>query len=351
MIFASDNWSGASPKIVEAVAEAAKRGGPAYGNDPLTKAVEKRFCELFEREVAVFLVGTGTIANSLSLGHFARPGGVVLAHREAHVLVDEPGSTELFGGGTRPVALDGAGGKLTPAGVVAGFDRYPAGNTFHGNVIAVTLTQMSELGTVYHPEEIAAIAEIAHARGAALHMDGARFASAVASLGASPADITWRAGVDIMSFGGTKNGCLAAEAVVIFDPARAEGFGIARQRAGQTFSKGWFIAAQFDAYLRDGHWLALARHALDKARQLAAVIEASKSARLALSPAANEIFAFMASGAFDRARAAGAALYPWNTVSLPEGAARREGEQLVRLVTSFATTADEIARFAALLDG
>jgi len=351
MIFASDNWSGASPKIVEAVAEAARRGGPAYGSDPLTKAVEKRFSELFEREVAVFFVGTGTIANALSLGHFARPGAVVLAHREAHILADEPGSTELFGGGTRPVALDGAGGKLTPAGVVAGFDRYPTGNTFHGNVVAVTLTQMTELGTVYHPEEIAEIAGIAHQRGAAVHMDGARFASAVASLGVAPADITWRAGVDIMSFGGTKNGCLAAEAVVIFDPARAEGFGIARQRAGQTFSKGWFMAAQLDAYLRDGHWLALSRHALDKGRELAAAIEASKSARLALRPAANEIFAFMTSATIERARAAGAAFYPWSTASLPEGSAPREGEQLVRLITSFATTSDEIARFAAVLDG
>jgi threonine aldolase len=350
MIFASDNWSGASPKIVEAVAEAARHGGPAYGSDPLTRAVEKRFCDLFEREVAVFPVGTGTIANALSLGHFARPGGVVLAHREAHILVDEPGSTELFGGGTRPVALDGAGGKLTPAAVVAGFDRYPAGNTFHGNVVAVTLTQMTELGTVYHSQEIAEIAGIAHARGAAVHMDGARFASAVAGLGLAPADITWRAGVDIMSFGGTKNGCLAAEAVVIFDPAKAEGFGIARQRAGQTFSKGWFMAAQFDAYLRDGHWLALARHAADRARDLAAAIDASKTARIAVRPAANDIFALMATGALERARAAGAALYPWSTASLPEGAAARDGEQLVRLVTSFATTPDEIARFAALLD-
>jgi threonine aldolase len=350
MIFASDNWSGASPRIVAALAEAAKHGGPAYGSDPLTRSVEKRFSELFEREVAVFLVGTGTIANSLSLGHFARPGAVVLAHREAHVLADEPGSTELFGGGTRPVGLDGAGGKLTPAHLVAGFDRFPAGNTFHGNVVAVTLTQMTELGTVYHPDEVAALAGIAHARGAAVHMDGARFASAVASLGVAPADITWRAGVDIMSFGGTKNGCLAAEAVVIFDRARAEGFAIARQRAGQTFSKGWFLAAQFDAYLRDGHWLELARHGLDRGRELAAVIDASKVARLALRPAANELFAFIGSDALERVQRAGAMLYPWSTASLPDGVAAREGEQLVRLVTSFATTPDEIARFAAVLD-
>jgi threonine aldolase len=350
MIFASDNWSGASPRIVAAVAEASRHGGPAYGSDPLTQSVEKRFCELFEREVAVFPVGTGTIANSLSLGHFARPGAVVLAHREAHVLADEPGSTELFGGGTRPVGIDGAGGKLTPAHLVAAFDRFPAGNSFHGNVVAVTLTQMTELGTVYHPAEVAALAGIAHARGAAVHMDGARFASAVASLGVAPADITWRAGVDIMSFGGTKNGCLAAEAVVIFDRAKAEGFAIARQRAGQTFSKGWFLAAQFDAYLRDGHWLELARHGLEKARELAAAIDASKAARLALRPAANELFAFLRSDALERVQRAGAKLYPWSTASLPEGVAAGEDEQLVRLVTSFATTSDEIARFAKALD-
>lgn len=350
MTFASDNWSGASPKIVEAVAEAAKRGGPAYGSDPLTRLAERRFSDLFEREVAVFFVGTGTIANSLALSHFARPGSVVLAHREAHILVDEPGSTEFFGAGMRPVGLDGVGGKLTPAVLTAGFERYPAGNTFHGNPAVVTFTEMTELGTVYQPEEIAALAAIAHERGAALHMDGARFASAVASLGVAPADITWRAGVDVMSFGGTKNGCLAAEAVVFFDPAKAAGFGIARQRAGQTFSKGWFMAAQFDAYLGDGHWLDLARHARALAGKLTAVIDASKVARLALRPAGNELFAFIRSDALHRVRQAGAVLHPWSTASLPAGVTAGEGEDFVRLVTSFATTPEEIARFAEMLD-
>jgi threonine aldolase len=351
MIFASDNWSGASPEITAAVAEAARSGGPAYGGDPLTRSVERRFSEVFERDVAVFFVGTGTVANALALGHFARPGGVVLAHREAHIIADEPGSTELFGGGTRPVGLDGPGGKLTPATLVAGFERFPPGNVFHGNPVAVSLAEMTELGTVYHPDEIAALARIAHERGAAVHMDGARFASAVASLGVAPADITWRAGVDAMSFGGTKNGCLAAEAVVFFDPAKAEGFAIARQRAGQTFSKGWFIAAQFDAYLRDGHWLALARHGVERGRELAAAIDASKAARLAVRPAANELFAFIRSDALARVRSAGAVLHPWTTVSLPAGVAAGDGEALVRLVTSFVTTSDEIARFAAALDG
>ncbi|MBN9009499.1 MAG: low specificity L-threonine aldolase, partial [Rhizobiales bacterium] len=146
-------------------------------------------------------------------------------------------------------------------------------------------------------------------------------------------------------------GCLAAEAVVFFDPARAAGFAVARQRAGQTFSKGWFLAAQYDAYLGGGHWLELAGHARDMGRDLVAVIDASRVARLAVRPAANELFAFVRSDALERVRAAGAVLHPWNTVSLPADAVPAEGEQLVRLVTSFATTADEVAHFAEVLEG
>jgi threonine aldolase len=349
MIFASDNWAGASEKIVAALADAAKSGGPAYGGDKLTAAIEDRFSELFEREVAVFLVASGTIANALALSAYARPGGVVLAHREAHILVDEAGATELFSGGNRVVGLDGVAGKLMPETLFAALEQMPERVVHHGQPVAVSLTQITEFGAAYRPEEIAALARVARTRGLAVHMDGARFAGAVAGLGLSPAEITWQAGVDVLSFGGTKNGCFAAEAVVFFDPAHARDFPYARQRAGQGFSKNWFIAAQFAAYLADDHWLELAGHANRMARRLAEAIVASRTARLALTPDANEIFAILAMESDAKLRAAGAVYYPWPADGLPAEMRPAADETMVRLVTSFQTTEADVDRFAALL--
>ena len=349
MNFASDNWAGASERVIAALADAARRGGPAYGGDELTKAVERRFSELFEREVAVFLVASGTAANALGLSAYARPGGVIFCHREAHILVDEAGASEFFGGGVKVVGLDGTGGKITPDTLAVGMARFPEGFVHHGRPVAVSLTQVTELGTAYAPAEIAALAKIAKSRGAAVHMDGARFAGAVASLDVSPADMTWRAGIDVLSFGGTKNGCIAAEAVVFFDPEHARDFGFARQRSGQGFSKNWFIAAQFDAYLKGGHWLELAGHANGMAAKLAAAITRSKAGRLALQPAANEVFAVLSTDADKRLRAAGAVYHPWPADSVPADMRPGTGELMIRLVTSWQTPQEDIDRFAAVL--
>jgi threonine aldolase len=349
MIFASDNWAGASEKIVAALAEAARSGGPAYGGDKLTAAVEDRFSEIFEREVAVFLVASGTVANALALSAYARPGGVVLAHRDAHILVDEAGATELFSGGNKVVGLEGAAGKLTPETLFSALAHMPERVVHHGQPVAVSLTQITELGAAYKPEELAALARVARTRGLAVHMDGARFAGAVAGLGLSPAEITWRAGVDVLSFGGTKNGCIAAEAVVFFDPAHARDFPYARQRAGQGFSKNWFIASQFAAYLDEDHWLDLARHANRMAKRLAGAIAASRSARLALEPDANEIFAILKNPADVKLRDAGAVYYPWPADGLSEESRPGPDETMVRLVTSVQTTEAAVDRFAALL--
>ena len=349
MNFASDNWAGASEPVIAALAEAARRGGPAYGGDDLTRAVETRFAEIFEHEVAVFLVASGTAANALGLSAYARPGGVVFCHREAHIIVDEAGATEFFGGGLKVVGIDGVGGKLAPDAVAAAMARFPEGFVHHGQPVAVSLTQITELGTAYSPGEIEALAEAAKRRGAALHMDGARFAGAVASLDAAPADITWRAGVDVLSFGGTKNGCIAAEAVVFFDPEHGRQFGFARQRAGQGFSKNWFLAAQFDAYFRGGHWLELARHANAMGARLAAAIRESASSRLALQPAANEIFAVISKTSDASLKAAGAIYHPWPADSIPPYGRPGPDELLVRLVTSWQTTGDDVDRFAKVL--
>lgn len=349
MIFASDNWAGASDEVMSALAKAARKGGPAYGADRLTAAVAERFSEIFEREVAVFLVASGTVANALALAAYARPGGFILAHRDAHILVDEAGAAEFFSGGNRVIGLDAAAGKIAPEVLLQTLQDSPEREVHHGQPVAVSLTQITEFGAAYRPEEIAALAGVARTRGLAVHMDGARFAGAVAALGVSPAEITWRAGVDVLSFGGTKNGCLAAEAVIFFDPNQARDFAFARQRAGQGYSKNWFLAAQFAAYLDNDRWLDFARHANRMAALLAGGISSSRHARLALQPDANEIFAVLAKGAEAKLRAAGAAFYSWKADRLAEKLG--EDEVLVRLVTSFQTSEAEVARFLSLLDG
>ncbi len=347
MIFASDNWSGASERVVAALAEAARTGGPAYGADPLTRAVEKRFADLFEHEVAVFLVASGTAANLLSLSAYARPGGIVLAHRESHINVDETGGTE-FGTGSKIVALDAEQGKISADALAAAAARESHG--YHsGQLTTLSLTQLTELGAAYTTSEVAALGKIAKGAGLAVHMDGARFANAIAALDVSPADMTWRSGIDVLSFGGTKNGCIAAEAVIFFDPKHARDAGFIRQRAGQGFSKNWFIAAQLEAYLRDGHWLALARHANSMGARLAKGIRASKRARLAFEPAGNELFAIMETGLDEKLKAAGAVYYPWPADSLPVAERPGAGETMVRLLTSWQTTAADIDRFAEIV--
>ena len=349
MIFASDNWSGASEPVIAALVEAARRGGPAYGGDDHTKTVERRLSEIFEHEVAVFIVASGTAANALALSAYSRPGGVIFCHREAHINVDEAGASEFFGGGAKVVGLDAQGGKLAAETLADALAKFPDGAVHHGQPIAVSVTQITELGVAYRPAEIAALAKIARSRDAAVHMDGARFANAVAGLNVSPADMTWRAGVDVLSFGGTKNGCAAAEAVVFFDPAHARDVGFIRQRAGQGFSKNLFIAAQLEAYLRDGHLLDLARHANAMASRLASALAKSGRARVAFEPDGNEIFAIIEKGVDARLRAAGAVYHQWTVDSLPVAERPGSGEVIIRLVTSWQTSVADVDRFGEVL--
>lgn len=349
MIFASDNWAGASDRIVAAFSKAASQGGPAYGEDPLTVAIQNRFNEIFERDVTVFLVASGTVANALALAAYARPGGIVFAHRHAHIAVDEAGAVEFFSGGNRIVGIEAAAGKLSLEALAAALEQLPDREIHHGQPVAVSLTQVTEFGVAYRPKEIAALADLAKSRGIAVHMDGARFAGAVAGLGLSPADLTWRAGVDVLSLGGTKNGCFAAEAVIFFDPADARDFAYARQRAGQGYSKNWFIAAQFAAYFEDDHWLDLAGRANRAAARLAEAIESSPTCRLVLKPDANEVFAILDRTVDQRLRAAGAIYHPWRADGFAEPIALTMNETMVRIVTSFETADVDVERFAALL--
>jgi threonine aldolase len=348
MNFSSDNWAGAAPQIIDAVAREAGHYGGAYGASDTDTRVEKRFCEVFETDVAVFLVGTGTAANGLALAAASRPGGIVLCHADSHIEIDECGGVALQADGARLRLIAGENGKMRPEDVAAAIEAFPVGHVHAGQLTAVSLAQASEAGTVYAVDHIRAISEIAHEHGLAVHMDGARFANALVHLGATPAEMTWKAGIDLLSFGGTKNGCIAAEALVVFNRDLAAQLPYLRMRAGHLFSKSRFLAAQFDAYLADGLWLDLAGHANAMADRLRAGLEASNRARPAWPTPANEIFAIFCKKLAKQLRAAGAAFYEWN-ISEKDTLGLSDGEDVFRLITSFATTTDDVDNFLTVL--
>jgi threonine aldolase len=330
MIFTSDNVAGAAPEILSAVVEAATAGPMAsYGADPLTAGLTRRMSELFETEVEVFPVATGTAANALALAALVPPHGAVWCHEEAHVNTDECGAPELFTAGAKLLGLPGAHGKLTPEVLEAAIARAPFGFVHAVQPAALTLSQATEAGTVYTPEEVAALAALARSRGLPVHMDGARFANAVARLGCTPAELTWKAGVDVLSFGATKNGALAAEAVVFFRRDLVRDFAFRRKRGGHLFSKMRFLSAQLDAYVKDGLWLRLARHANAMADRLAAGLLAVPGARLRDPVQANEIFVELPDPVIEGLLAKGYAFYRWDG-------------NVVRLVTGFATKAEDV---------
>ena len=348
MNFASDNTAGIAPAILAAITKANQGFAPGYGRDDATARVARRICEIFERDAAVFLVPTGTAANALALAHLSPPWGAVLAHAESHVITDECGAPEFFGGGLKLVPLGGEAGKITVDTLKRALARGPWGGPHHVTASVLSLTQATEAGTIYRVDEIRALADVAHQGGLAVHMDGARFANALARMNASPAAATWMAGVDVLSLGATKAGALAAEALVFFDPARAAHMDERRKRGGHLVSKHRFIAAQFEAFFTDDLWLMLARHANAKADRLAAGLKAAGS--IPVWPVeANEVFVILPRRTDERLRAAGASYYPWNSQSLPNGVTVASDAVLVRPVTSFATTDGEIAQFVELV--
>ncbi len=343
MNFASDNTAGVAPVILDAIAAANQGYAPGYGNDDWTERAERRLCEIFERDIGVFLVPTGTAANALALAQVTPPWGVVLCHAESHIVTDECGAVEFFGGGLKLENLPGEAGKIAPATLQAAFARYGGHRPHQMIPAALSITQASEAGTIYRPNEIAVLAEIAQAHALAVHMDGARFANALVRLNASPAEMTWRAGVDVLSFGATKGGALAAEAVLVFDQERAAFMGERRKRAGHLISKHRFVAAQILAYLQDGTWLSLARHANAMADRLA-----ERLAAVGLQPVfpveANLLFVALPRALDAKLKAAGATYYARAREGLDVGS----DNILVRLVTSFSTQDADIERFVNL---
>lgn len=331
--FTSDNASGVAPEILQALVEA--NSGPAmpYGADAITQRVSARLAEVFETEVTVFPVATGTAANSLSLSVMVPPYGAVYCHELAHIHVDECGAPEFYTGGAKLVPLAGAHGKFDAQTLSAAIEG--AGNVHAVQPAAVSITQASEAGTIYTPAEIAALSEVARANGLGLHMDGARFANALVAGNHSPAELTWKSGVDALSFGATKNGALGAEAVVLFKPALADTFAYRRKRGGHLFSKMRFLSAQIEAYLRDDLWLRNARHANAMAGQLASGLGKISGVGLCHPVEANEIFARMPEAMIAGLQAKGFVFYRWGAPAACE----------VRLVTSFETDPKDVAAF------
>ncbi|MBL4726464.1 MAG: low specificity L-threonine aldolase [Rhizobiaceae bacterium] len=344
MIFVSDNWAGAAPEISQALSDNAQGMVPAYGTSDLDERVRQNFNEVFEREVSVFFVGTGTIANSLALATMNKPGGILMCHREAHIIEDECGAPEFFTSGGRLLAIDGADGKMDIDVLASEMKRVHEIFVHHGQPMGVSMTQATEAGTVYSLEETARIADIAHGVDLPLHMDGARFANAMVHLNATPAEMTWKQGVDVMSFGGTKNGCWCAEALIFFDLKLAEQMPYLQKRAGQLYSKSRFITAQFEAYFNNNLWVELATYANSMADQLRAGIAVSNRIRAAWKGEANEIFAIMQSDDAAKLQLAGAHFAEWQAPHNLAGSLS-DNEKMYRFVTSFATTKEDVDQF------
>jgi threonine aldolase len=346
--FASDNTAAIAPGIMAALARANEGFALGYGNDELTRRIERRIGELFECEAAVFLVPTGTAANALSLAHVTAPWGGVLCHAQSHIMTDECGAPEFFGGGLKLIGLAGEGCKLTGEAVAQAIARYSGHVPHQVNAASLSITQATEGGTVYRVEEIAALSKIAHGHGLTVHMDGARFGNALARMNVTPAEATWKAGIDVLSFGATKGGAMAAEAVVFFDPARAAFMAERRKRAGHLLSKHRFLAAQFEGYLDNGYWLALARHANAMADRLADGLRRC-GVPIVWPVEANIVFALLPRALDGKLRAAGAAYYVRPGTLAGEDVAIGPDQMLVRLVTSFATMDAEIDQFVGLV--
>jgi threonine aldolase len=311
--FYSDNTASVAPELLAALAAANQGPQKAYGDDPWTSQLDPAFSEFFGTPVRAFAVTTGTAANALSLATLSPPYGNVFAHTGSHVVADECGAVEFYSGGARLTLVAGAHGRMDPQALEQAIAAHPA-SVHTVQPAAVTLTQATELGTAYRPQELAALSAVARAHGLRVHMDGARLANAIDFLDCHPGDVTWRAGVDVLSFGATKNGALAAEAVVFFDLGLVRDFELRRKRAGHLLSKSRYAAAQLLTYVQTGLW----RTHAGRANRLAQRIAVAAGARLAHPVEANELFLDLGVAGKAALRAQGFGFYDWGPANGPE---------------------------------
>lgn len=334
--FGSDNVTPASPAVMDALIAANAGSMASYGSDPFTQRLTPLMCRLFETDdLAVYPVATGTAANALALSALAPPYGAVYCHNAAHILTDEGGAPEFFTGGAKLIGLPSADGKLATAQLEDAVTLAAELGVHHVRPAALSLTQATEWGTVYRPDEVRSLSDAAHAHGLGVHMDGARLANAIVHLGCRPAEITWQAGVDVLCLGATKNGALAAEAVVFFNRSLAAGFESRRKRGGHLWAKMRFLSAQLLAYLDDGLWLRNAAHANAMAARLAAGLAALPGVALLHPVQSNEVFCAMPDAMMAGLWADGFAFHRWP-------AAGPGAMPVVRLVTAFCTQAADV---------
>jgi len=348
MFLASDNSSGVPDQVLASLARANAGFAAGYGADDIMARVRARIRDIFDApEAAVYLVATGTAANALALATFCPPWAAIYCHRIAHIEEDECGAPEFYTGGSKLVLVDGADGKMDPDALSARLAGAAAVGVHNVQKGMISITNLSEAGTRYSVAEISALCAIAQAHGLPVHLDGARFTNALVAEGCAPADMTWRAGVDVLSFGGTKNGLMGVEAVVIFDPAKAWEFELRRKRGGHLFSKHRFLSAQMDGWLENDLWLDLARHANTMAERLEAGLDTLPGARLMHPRGGNMIFAAWPRHGHRMARDANAAYYFWPFDQSLDGPA--DAPLSARLVASWSTTEAHVDRFLDLI--
>jgi threonine aldolase len=317
MNFRSDNESPAAPAIMAALQEANQGCAWAYAEDEWSERLDSAFSDLFDTPTTVLPVSTGTVANSIALAAVTPPWGSVFCHRNAHILNDESGAPEFYGNGLRLVPIDGPEGKFT-ADSLRRTIKATEGHGVHSyEASAVSLTQSTESGTIYQPAEVESLCSMAEQNGLVTHMDGARFGNAVAALACHPGDVSWRAGVRLLSFGASKNGCMAAEALLIFgqddsaDAALRERVERLRKRSGHLLSKMRYVSAQLLAYIDGGLWLDMATHANEQAAQFARAVESHPEASLEYSVEANEVFVRWSAAGFSRLEREGVQFLTW----------------------------------------
>jgi threonine aldolase len=334
--FKSDNTASVCPEILAAIGDANRGAAVAYGVDDWSKRLDTVFGDFFGTEVRVFAVSSGTAANSLSLAVLCPPWGTVLTHAEAHIERDECGAPEFFTGGAKLTTIAGAGAKFSARDLAERLTWFePHVHAVQPRVLSIT--QATERGAMYTPAEIAALAKIAHERGMRVHMDGARFANALVAQPVSAADLTWKAGVDVLSFGVIKNGGMNAEAVVFFDPAQVADFEYRRKRAGQLFCKGRYASVQLLAYLESGIW----RRNAERSNALAARIAGAAPQWLSEPCATNQVFMNLGQERIDALTAQGFGFYPWGPVGSGE----------CRFVCSWDTSDEDVDALCAALSG
>jgi len=286
--FASDNVVGACPEVLQAIINANDGIAPPYGNDEISSILQEKFSEIFEKEVIVYPTASGTASNALALSAISPVFGNIYCHKFSHINVDECGAPEFYTGGAKLIPLTGRDGKITTDELESNIGGF--GIVHHTQPSIVSITQATETGEVYTLDQIKSISEVAHKRKLKMHMDGARFANALVSLDVSPAEMTWKSGIDILSFGATKNGCIAAEAIVIFNKELVGNLPFLLKRSGHLLSKMRFVSAQLDAYISNDVWLKNAKHANNMAKKLSNGLVATNQVKLEYPTEANEVF-------------------------------------------------------------